>query len=302
MKTINNVQTSCLNTTKQISEDWACIQTIEFSELQKLSYKLPVEAKNLVECGELDQYNNAFDRVSPKIPAALQRFEKRQHFTATSSDDPVLQRLAKQKAGNVVTDTILGLLMACTRSVNAWDILVKKKDGEIWLDKRRTSNIDFLTVNENWNEVNEKQDKDSVNHPEQLSREATLINHNFSQQILNKDDVMKFAEKNPFENALEKGHEPARVAYRYRKFELVSGDDKPINLVARCSINGYSVNNKGEKQLMMARALNQFDAKCSGNVEWKQKLESQLGAVLASEMKNNTNKLARWTAEAMLNG
>jgi translation initiation factor 3 subunit D len=37
-------------------------------------------------------------------------------------------------------------------------------------------------------------------------------------------------------------------------------------------------------------------------VEWKQKLESQLGAVLASEMKNNTNKLARWTAEAMLNG
>lgn len=292
----------------EISEDWECVNTIEFSELQKLKYS-PDEAKNLVECGELEKYNNDFDRVSPKIPKALQRFEKRQHFTATTSEDPVLKRLAAEKVGNVyATDTILGLLMACTRSVNPWDILVKKKDGVVWLDKRRNSDIDFLTVNENWNEVDQKQDKDSVNHPKQLAREATLINHNFSQQILsqNKDgeiaERMKFAEKNPFENATSPGNEPASMAYRYRKFTMESTDGKPINLIARCAVNGYAVSKSGEKLLMTARALNQFDAKCSGNVEWKQKLEQQIGAVLATEMKNNTNKLARWVAEAVLNG
>ena len=73
----------------------------------------------------------------------LQRFENRQHFTVTTSNDPVLQvcipfrfstcckwllnihfilfsqRLASENAGNVyATDTILALLMSAPRSVN----------------------------------------------------------------------------------------------------------------------------------------------------------------------------------------
>ncbi len=44
------------------------------------------------------------------------------------------------------------------------------------------------------------------------------------------------------------------------------------------------------------------DAVCCAGVEWKQKLESQRGAVLAIELKNNANKLAKWTASALLAG
>jgi len=51
---------------------------------------------------------------------------------------------------------------------------------------------------------------------------------------------------------------------------------------------------------VMLRALNEFDSKLSGNVDWRQKLEHQPGAVLATEMKNNSSKLARWTAQAVL--
>ena len=36
---------------------------------------------------------------------------------------------------------------------------------------------------------------------------------------------------------------------------------------------------------------------CTG-VDWRQKLETQRGAVLATELKNNANKLAKWTAAA----
>lgn len=37
-------------------------------------------------------------------------------------------------------------------------------------------------------------------------------------------------------------------------------------------------------------------------VDWRQKLDTQRGAVLATELKNNANKLAKWTAQAILAG
>lgn len=37
-------------------------------------------------------------------------------------------------------------------------------------------------------------------------------------------------------------------------------------------------------------------------MSWRQKLETQRGAVLATELKNNANKLAKWTAAAHLSG
>ena len=37
-------------------------------------------------------------------------------------------------------------------------------------------------------------------------------------------------------------------------------------------------------------------------VDWRQKMENQRGAVLATELKNNANKLAKWTAAALVSG
>ena len=39
-----------------------------------------------------------------------------------------------------------------------------------------------------------------------------------------------------------------------------------------------------------------------GGVEWRQKIDAQSGAVLATEFKNNSCKLARWTAQSILAG
>lgn len=248
------------------------------------------------ECGVLEQYQPAYDRVTPKNPKNLLRFENRQFFTATTSADPVIQRLSKDKAANVyATDTILSVLMAAPRSVNSWDVVVRKENGSIFLDKRPGSKIDFMSVNENWNEVPQT-DKDSVNHPISLSREATLINHNFSQQVLTKENTIEYSEPNPFLQALDKGMEAASGAYLYRKYDLDG-----FSLLARCNINGFCTRN-GKNLLMSVRTLNEFDSRLSGNVDWRQKLETQTGAVLATEMKNNSCKLARWTAETVLGG
>jgi len=173
--------------------------------------------------------------------------------------------------------------------------VVRKEGGNIFFDKRPESKIDFLSVNENWNEI-QQTDKDSVNHPTNLSREATLINHNFSQQVLSKEDSIQYKEENPFLDGLGKGMVASSGAYHYRKFEL-----EGIKLVARCTLNGFC--KRQDKTLkMVVRALNEFDSKLSGYVDWRQKLEAQTGAVLATEMKNNSAKLARWTAELVLTG
>lgn len=38
----------------------------------------------------------------------------------------------------------------------------------------------------------------------------------------------------------------------------------------------------------------------TAGVDWRAKLENQRGAVLATELKNNANKMAKWTAAALV--
>jgi translation initiation factor 3 subunit D len=59
----------------------------------------------------------------------------------------------------------------------------------------------------------------------------------------------------------------------------------------------------GEDQFLTIKALNEFDDRAQGSggaLIWRQKLSSQLGAVVATEMKNNSCKLARWTTQSIL--
>merc|ERR1712003_234262 len=62
------------------------------------------------------------------------------------------------------------------------------------------------------------------------------------------------------------------------------------------------VNCKGDEpdDYISVKALNEFDIKA--NNSWRTTLESQRGAILANEVKNNAFKLGRWTAQAMLAG
>ena len=54
---------------------------------------------------------------------------------------------------------------------------------------------------------------------------------------------------------------------------------------------------------MFREAVAPFEAPvCSAGVDWRQKMENQRGAVLATELKNNANKLAKWTAAALVSG
>lgn len=62
--------------------------------------------------------------------------------------------------------------------------------------------------------------------------------------------------------------------------------------MVRCEIDAALETKDGSKAYITTKALNEFDPAISG-VNWRLKLESQRAAVLANELKNNRNKLAR---------
>ena len=237
--------------------------------------------------------------MGPTNPITLQRFEDRQFFTTTTSDDPIIQKLAAKNSGTVfATDTILGALMAAPLSAITWDIIVRKHNGKIFLDKRSNSRLDFWSVNENESD-SLPTDPTNLNSQNNLSLEATLINHNFSQQVLAKDPAgLAFEESNPFSDAVDLGNQPASLGYLYKRWDLT--DD--IKLVARCEINAAYRTAEGETSYMSVKALNEFDHHVTGGMEWRRTVDKQASGVIANEMKTNSSKLARWTAQAILAG
>ncbi|KAK8485315.1 hypothetical protein V6N12_000286 [Hibiscus sabdariffa] len=274
-----------------IQPEWNMLDQIPFSTFSKLSFTVP-EPEDLLLCGALEYYDRSFDRITPKNERRLERFKNRNFFKVTTTDDPVIRRLANEdKATVFATDTILATLMCAPRSVYSWDIVIQRVGNKLFFDKRDGSQLDLLSVHETSQEPLPEA-KDDINSAYSLSVEAAYINQNFSQQVLLSDgDKVSFDEPNPFAN---EGDEVASVAYRYRRWKL----DSDMYLVARCEVQSVvEVNN--QKSFLTLNALNEFDPKYSG-VDWRQKLETQRGAVLATELKNNANKLAKWTAQSIL--
>ncbi|CAL9166172.1 unnamed protein product [Musa hybrid cultivar] len=277
-----------------IQPEWTMLDQIPFSTFSKLSFSVPDPPEDLLVCGALEFYDRSFDRVNPKNERRLERFKSRNFFKVTTSDDPVIRRLAADdKATVFATDVILSALMCAPRSVYSWDIVIQRVGNKLFFDKRDRSQLDLLSVHETSQELLPDA-KEDINSAYSLAVEATYINQNFSQQVLVRDgNKVTFDEPNPFAS---EGEEVASVAYRYRRWKL----DEDTHIVARCEVQSVT-DVKGQRAFMTLNALNEFDPKLSG-VDWRQKLETQRGAVLATELKNNANKLAKWTAQALLAG
>ncbi|KAK9826613.1 hypothetical protein WJX74_005621 [Apatococcus lobatus] len=275
-----------------IRPEWGMVEQIQFAALGKLSMP-SMEGEEVRSCGSVQYYDKAFDRVVPKSERPLKRTQ-RVFRSVTTSDDPIIRQLASEDQGRVfVTDTLLTTLMCTTRSVYSWDIVVTRAGDKLFFDKRDGSSLDMLTVAETAPEP-VPEEKDNINGVQQLSLEATGINQSFSQQVLAGGNELKGKESNPF--ASSDNEQLASVLYRYQKFSIA----EDIDLVVRCELDGV-ISMKGQDQLLSIKALNEFDSKTTG-VDWRSKLENQRGAVLATELKNNANKLAKWTAAAVIAG
>jgi translation initiation factor 3 subunit D len=185
-----------------------------------------------------------------------------------------------------------------------------KQNGKIFIDKREGSSLDMVTVNENAADAPlemSEGNKDQINSPGALKEEATHINNVFPSQVVHESETNKLDMNNehPFYNAAEETDPPASKAYKYRRFDLsLEADAEPLHLIVRTELDAVVKNNiSGEDQKLTIKALNEFDNKAQGSggaLDWRSKLASQRGAVVATEMKNNSCKLARWTVQSIL--
>jgi translation initiation factor 3 subunit D len=295
----------------QPKDSWRMLEEIDFNRLGKLNLDTG-EGEDLDDYGFLYYYDRTFDK-QPGAAASARKLTvlDRAAYNVTTSSDPVIQELAdKDEATIFATDNILSMLMCAPRSVYSWDIIIIKQGGKIFIDKREGSSLDMVTVNENAADAPlelSEGNKDQINSPGALKEEATHINNVFPTQVVVESDSSKhdMPNEHPFYNAAEETDPPASKSYKYRRFDLsLEADAEPLHLIVRTELDAVVKNNiSGEDQYLTIKALNEFDNKAQGSggaLDWRTKLASQRGAVVATEMKNNSCKLARWTTQSIL--
>ncbi|RMZ13921.1 hypothetical protein D0860_02347 [Hortaea werneckii] len=295
----------------QPKDSWKVLEEVDFSRLQKLNLEAG-EGEDLDDCGFLYYYDRAYDK-QPGATTSIRKLQvlDRAAYNVSTSSDPVIQDLADRNEATIfATDNILSMLMCAPRSIYSWDIVIVKQDGKIFIDKREGSSLDMVTVNENAAdaplEISEG-NKDQINSPGALKEEATHINNVFPSQVVleNENNKYEASHPHPFYDPNEETDPPASKTYKYRRFDLsLSDDEEPVHLIVRTELDAVVKNSiSGEDQMLVIKALNEFDNKAQGSggaLDWRTKLASQRGAVVATEMKNNSCKLARWTTQAML--
>ncbi|KAI6648248.1 Eukaryotic translation initiation factor 3 subunit D [Oopsacas minuta] len=112
----------------------------------------------------------------------------------------------------------------------------------------------------------------------------------FTIEVLKRDKTFNAKNINPFyDEAIKQPLAP--ILYRYRRWQL-----KEVPVIIRCEVNGML----GENFYCNIRTLNEYDPKITD--DWRRKLELQKGAVIATELKNNSNKLAKCTISSILSG
>ncbi|MCJ1298404.1 hypothetical protein MMC08_001193 [Hypocenomyce scalaris] len=293
-----------------IKPDWQMLEEIDFNRLAKLNLETSA-GEDIESYGFLYYYDRSYDKPAVKNTERKLNVIDRAAYNVTTSSDPIIQELAeKDEATIFATDNILSMLMCAPRSVYSWDIVIIRQGNKIYLDKRDGSSLDMVTVNENAADAPleaSEGNKDIINNPGALALEATFINHNFANQVVMESETSKLemSHENPFYNPAEETEPLASKVYKYRRFDLsLEKDEDPLHLVVRTELDAVMKNNiSGEDQFLTVKALNEFDHKAQGSggaLDWRTKLTSQRGAVVATEMKNNSCKLARWTAQSIL--
>jgi translation initiation factor 3 subunit D len=91
-----------------VQNDWVSVDEIDLGKINKSLHPAMMTVptpSDVLWCGFLDPYNDVFDKVTARQPVPLKRVETKEFYPVTTTDDPVLEKLAIDGAGQVfVTD------------------------------------------------------------------------------------------------------------------------------------------------------------------------------------------------------
>ena len=324
-----------------IRPEWTVREQIPFAALARLSCAVG-EPVDVAAAGALHAYDRAFDRVLARAERPLEKTRRVFRCLTASDDPIMRRLAAGESvsakappqarpARVFATDRVITALMCARTSLLGWDVVARRVGDRLFLDKRDGSRLDRLTVNETAPEGPAGPGHDGGNaamggaggggtHDAAvlaLSIEATHANQNISQAVLvgvaggadapparpvdaalqGTDDAAAAAAAHPLAQSLPAGAKLASGGHRYRRWTLNPSDG--VDIIVRCDVDAVATKPGADDQLLHVRALNESDARAT---DWRKRLESQRGAVLAFETKNNKNKMAQWTAAALLAG
>ncbi|GFE52723.1 eukaryotic translation initiation factor 3 subunit [Babesia ovis] len=297
---------------------WQLLNEIPFGQLSKVDlHGGKVVGSDMMWRGKLGVYDKRMDHISAKAEVPLQNLNEQfdYYWTSTSDDDCIMDYLLSnhpqdsedypEGSDKIIlgaTDQILSVIMTAARSKYSWHLNVTKIGNKIIIDKANGSIIDMLTVNETAPEPPLPDADIKINRPPALGYEAVKVNQRLRQQVLVSNELSEEFELPPF---VEEGDNPSTMAYRYRTF-VVPGDTHghgwvrmPIHVVTRGEVHGRipGVPNGGYTYVC---ALNELPHKTQKS--WRTQIETQKGALLANEMRNNTAKMQRFAACAIISG
>lgn len=297
-----------------VSSSWRIMEEIEFSRLAKLQLD-PEDPQVIAGHGVAFVYDPSADKITTKNERFLPTDEILQNAGATLTsgkmleDDALLMTLAKEHGASIVTtDAAAATLMASSRSVIPWDLLItcrRTSAGSrlIIIDKRPESRVGDVTVNENaaMGAFGSPETVDEV--LAHASNEATRLRKNLP-QLLQKGQV-------DLNSGREASSGGVRGAYRYTKIDLTSveatGSESELS-------GGNTAGGKGENVMIVRSQVRSCTSSyvplpifpllevqgMSTGMDWRSKLDTQPGAILAHEIRNNGAQLARSVYEALL--
>ncbi|KAF0982043.1 hypothetical protein FDP41_011904 [Naegleria fowleri] len=292
----------------KVKKSWVLVDKFAFGTLKKATtdpldsgkgYKTPEPVDKYV-CGKVGYYDKKFDRASAKQPIPLDNPKTLAGYIIrppASSEDPTLSNKISPEANVFATDDAIATLMAAAKSELPWDMAIRVSEGKIYLDMRK---LEGRAINL-WHSVSEtsanpppadESSVQSVNSAFSLSKEATIVNAYFQKAAFRDDDVKVLGDPVPFSTGV------LNIAYKYREFKL----SDTITLLVRCEINGAS--KEGDEE-MTFKVLNEYfppdQNQYQTGTDWKTTMESQKTSIIMAEFRNNGCKMAKWTAQALLN-
>ncbi|KAK1936897.1 putative eukaryotic translation initiation factor 3 subunit 7 [Babesia divergens] len=301
---------------------WQLVEDIPFNKLLKLDLGPgQVVSTDIMWRGKLGVYDKRMDNISVKAEMPVQNVNSQYdyYWTSTNDDDCIMDYLVELHRNNDAkgseepktefdkiilgaTDQIISVLMTAARSKYSWHLTVTKINNQIILDKANGSIIDMVTVNETAPEPPMPDAEIKINRPPALGYEAVKVNQRVRQQVLVPDQLSDEFDLPPF---VEEGDNPSTMAYRYRTFTVPGSNNGkgyerlPIHVVTRGEVHARM---QGVPQggYTYVCALNELPHKTQKS--WRTQIETQKGALLANEMRNNTAKLQRFAASAILSG
>jgi translation initiation factor 3 subunit D len=279
----------------RVKETWTEIKEIELEKLDLATLEV-TKVKDLYTCGKVNIYDRTFDKLTPKtargiMPARVQYAT----LNCTTSEDPIMNDFISKKTAKVyATDFILGCLMAARYSVYTWDIVVRKDGDTIIFDKRDGSQIDDQTVDESAFQP-PIDEGDHINSAESLARESGKTNTDVKRTVLLSKKSHSLGKPNPFEGTTSETL--PSVAYRYRLYDF----EDDCTILVRGEHDALVPVDKKAK-FAAVKAILEWDPVANGRTDWRTKLLRQHGTVIATELRNNKVKLARWAFQSMLAG